>query len=75
MKINVELTDEERDALLFLLGSGTATAVQMQLFGIAKSGIRVLNKIFADSPDYTPYDENSLDSTSWMFPFKRVEKQ
>lgn len=75
MTINVELTEEERDALLFLLGSGTGNAVQLQMFGVAKAGIRILNKMFADSPDYIPYDENSLDSTSLMFPFKRVGPQ
>jgi hypothetical protein len=75
MRIDVELTEEERDALLWLMGAGTSGAVQHDMPNVAKAGIRVLNKMFADSPEYTPYDEASFDETNPKFPFRRVEPQ
>lgn len=74
MKIDVELTDEERDALLWLLGAGMAGAIRFKMWNNAKLGIHLLNLFFADSPDYTPYDETSFNPEN-LFPFERVKPQ
>jgi len=72
MNINVELTEEERDALSWILGAGMGLAIQMDMPRLAKAGIRVTNKLFVNSSDFTPYDENSFDPSNPRFPFKQV---
>lgn len=60
MKIEVELSDDERDLLCFLLGAGTA--MLMSEFG-RNTGLRcvaLMNKLYALEPDFIPYDSTKL---------------
>lgn len=36
---------------------------------------RLMNKLYAQSPDYTPYDEGSFDATKRGFPFRKQSRQ
>lgn len=62
MKIDCELTQEETDALTFLMGFAMGTALRdLKSPYLAKMSLRLINKLCAQSPHYTPYEEISLD--------------
>jgi acyl CoA:acetate/3-ketoacid CoA transferase beta subunit len=60
MKIDCELTDEEETSLAMLMGIGAGQAVNLGL-GMTQMSARLMNKLFAASPRYLPYDENNPD--------------
>jgi hypothetical protein len=70
MKIEAELTPEESKALLFVMGY--ATGVIITNLGdeeLAKACVRISNKLFANYPNYVPYEENSV------LPLRRITTQ
>jgi hypothetical protein len=76
MKIDCELTDAERSALSFMLGLSTGQALsEFRDPELARNCVRLMNKLFAKSPNYLPYDENSFDPSVAGFPFKTLTPQ
>lgn len=76
MKVDCELTPEEKTAVSLALGMATG-ANMMHPGGaeMAKATVSAMNKLFALSPDYTPYDVNSFDPDTTGFPFRRITPQ
>lgn len=75
MKIDTELTREEEDALLMILGYGTGMAIEeFRDLTLAKTCVRLTNKLLAAHPHFTPIDENSYDGKKFM-PFTKVKPQ
>jgi hypothetical protein len=62
-RIDVELTQDEADTLLYALGTETGIAALQKDEARAKRLIHVVNKLFSSSPDFIPYDEDSYDAT------------
>ncbi len=76
MKIDCELTDEEKGALAMMMGMATGLAAfHNGDMALARVIVRMMNKIYALSPDYIPYDESTFNPNSPGFPFKRITPQ
>ncbi len=76
MKIDCELTPNEKDVLAMMMGALTGfTMVKFFDPEKARTMIRVMNKLYALSPDYVPYDPDSYDPNTEVFPFKKLAPQ
>ena len=53
MKIDTELSDDERDVLLMMLGAATGC-----LYGVCQTGtmLKIVNKLYRHSPNFIPYE-------------------
>jgi hypothetical protein len=71
--IDIDLTEDEHDLLTFVLGVGTAFAAAHFGEEIAKAVVKLTNKIYANNPNYTPYDPESFDPSKPM-PFSYMKK-
>lgn len=61
MKIDCELSDFERDTLTLALTYAAGQFVERRdITGRAKSCLILMNKLFADSPDFRPYSEEAM---------------
>jgi hypothetical protein len=74
MKIDCELTDEEEGALALMMGAATAILIMQHRDKpeMARTCVRIMNKLYSLTPNYMPYDENSFDAASVGFPFKKT---
>jgi hypothetical protein len=70
MKIDCTLSETEKDTLALMMGFATARVVSENDPEMARTGVRLMNKLFALSPDYRPYDEKTFDSLTGKFPFR-----
>ena len=75
MKVDCELTLDERNALSWALGMATGANATLGGVEMAKATVSAMNKLFALSPDYTPYDVNSFEPDTTGFPFRRITPQ
>jgi hypothetical protein len=77
VRIEAELTDKEHMTLLLLMGSAIGFAAVQQDETLAKTIVKIANKLFQHSPAYVPYDPESYDPTKIAsgFPFSRVKAQ
>ena len=74
MIIQADLTEEEEEALCFLLGLATGQAVRLDQ-KLTINAVRITNKLLANSPNFVPYDEKSFDPSIMGFPFRRQKTQ
>ena len=76
MKIDCELNEREQTALGLLMGLATGAAIfEFRDVEMAKTMVRVMNKLYALSPDFIPYDADNFDPTTQRFPFRRITPQ
>jgi hypothetical protein len=76
MKIDCELSQEESDALCMALGAGTAILLtKFKSPTAALTCVRVMNKLYALSPDYRPYDESGFDPDITKMPLRPMPPQ
>jgi hypothetical protein len=59
-RIEVQLNDNEYNALTLMCAMATAAAFQQGDRGLAKMFITVTNRLHESDPNWTPYDEKAI---------------
>lgn len=77
LRIDATLTVDEVAVLCIAMGIAVGQLCTEPIPGLvnAKSCVRLMNKLLANSPEYIPYDESSFDAATERFPFRQVKQQ
>ena len=78
MKVEAQLTEDEQDLLLLMLGYATGMVIYQLHPALAPVCVRIINKLMALNPEFAPYDETSFDFLKFQesaFPFKMQRPQ
>jgi hypothetical protein len=63
-RIEVQLNDNEYNAMTLMCAMATAAAFQQGDRGLVKMLITVTNRLHENDPNFTPYDEKSIANIS-----------